>query len=343
MRPLFLSLAGPDLSREESAFFRAADPAGYILFARNIDTPERLSALTQALRDLHGRADLPILIDQEGGRVARMKHPHWPAFPAAATFAHLYDKAPLTALEAARLNARALGVMLKNVGINVNCMPMLDVRQPDSDPIVGDRSYGSDANSVAALGSASLQGLRQSGVIGVIKHCPGHGRATADSHKTLPVVTASREELENTDIVPFRKLRDAPMVMTAHIVYPALDPDRPATLSPIVIKDVIRKAIGIDGLIMSDDLAMHALTGTPAARARAALDAGCDIGLYCSGILDEMRDLVAAIPDEMPQESSARLTRACAWPDADHGADADLSALIAQRDMLVAAAHEQEA
>ena len=291
MTPVFLGLTGPALTDDERALFRAHDPAGYILFARNCVDPAQMRALTDSLRDLAGR-DLPILIDQEGGRVARMKPPIWPAFPPAAHFGALYDIAPLTAIEAARLNGRLIATMLRDVGVTVDCLPLLDVRAEGGHDIIGDRSYGAEPMRVAALGKATLAGLQAGGVVGVVKHIPGHGRARVDSHLALPVVDASCDELA-TDFEPFRTLRAAPMAMTAHIVYTALDPQRCATLSPIVIGETIRRDIGFDGLLMSDDLGMQALGGAGqlganavndfGARAVACLDAGCDIALHCSG------------------------------------------------------------
>ena len=323
MQPTFLGLEGLTISAAERALFRAADPAGYILFKRNIDTPEQVRALTAALTDMAGRA-LPILIDQEGGRVARLRPPHWPEFPTGERFDLLYDKAPVTAIEAARLNALALAAMLRDLGITVDCLPLLDVRDPEGHDIIGDRAYGAEPMKVAALGRATLDGLRQGGVCGVVKHIPGHGRARADSHLELPVVDASRAALER-DFEPFRTLSSAPMAMTAHVTYTALDPDRCATLSPTVI-DFIRNDIGFGGLLMSDDLGMKALGnplsgGHPAgstalqdfgARAIASLEAGCDIALHCSGDFAEMRSICGAVP-EIGLAARARLDAAMAW------------------------------
>jgi beta-N-acetylhexosaminidase len=323
MQPTFLGLEGLVITAAERDLFRAADPAGYILFKRNIDTPDQVKALTAALTDLAGRA-LPILIDQEGGRVARLRPPHWPEFPTGERFDHLYDKAPITAIEAARLNALAIAAMLRELGITVDCLPLLDVRDPEGHDIIGDRSFGAEPMKVAALGRATLEGLRQGGVCGVVKHIPGHGRARSDSHLELPVVDASRAELER-DFEPFRTLANAPMAMTAHVTYTALDAGRCATLSPTVI-DLIRQDIGFTGLLMSDDLGMKAL-GQPAAggypagskaledfgaRAIASLNAGCDIALHCSGDLNEMRSICDAVPDIAPAAKS-RLDAAMAW------------------------------
>lgn len=331
MLPLFLGLAGPSLTDDERALFKASDPAGYILFKRNCVDPDQLRALTDSLRDLSGRDDVPILIDQEGGRVARLGPPHWPVFPNGAVFGALYETAPLSGLEAARVNALALAVMLRAVGINVDCLPVLDVPVEGSHDIIGDRAYGTDPMRVAALGDATLAGLREGGVVGVVKHVPGHGRARADSHVELPVVTASRAELE-TDLAPFRKLKDAPMAMTAHVVYTALDPDLCASLSPKVIGEVIRGEIGFDGLLMSDDLGMHALGGPFAARARGVLAAGCDIALHCSGDFAEMTEIVEAVPT-ISTPAADRLARAMAWAGAAKAVD--LAELAAKRDALL--------
>ena len=308
MQPTFLGLAGLTITPDEAALFTASDPAGYILFKRNTESPDQVRALTDALRNLACR-DLPILIDQEGGRVARLRPPHWPEFPPGAVFDRQYDKAPVTAMEAARLNALALAAMLRGLGITVNCLPLLDVRDPEGHDIIGDRALGAEPMQVAALGRMTLDGLREGGVCGVVKHIPGHGRARADSHLELPIVDASRADLER-DFEPFRTLKWAPMAMTAHVTYTAVDPDRCATLSPIVI-DLIRSDIGFQNLLMSDDLGMKALGhpsagGYPAgsnaledfgARALACLNAGCDIALHCSGDFAEMRAITEAVPE----------------------------------------------
>ncbi len=332
MTPLIVGLAGTALTADERALFAAADPAGYILFARNCADPDQLRALTAALRDLAGR-DVAVLIDQEGGRVARLAPPHWPAFPAAGVFGALYQRAPVTAISAARTNARALANLLAALGININCLPLLDVAAADAHAVIGDRSFGGDAAMVAALGSAVLAGLRDGGVAGVIKHIPGHGRATADSHAALPVVRADRADLER-DFAPFRALADAPIAMTAHIVYPALDTVC-ASCSPVVIGDVIRGDIGFRGLLVSDDIGMAALDGPVAARARAVLAAGCDLALHCSGDFAEMvavTDAAGTISDA----AAARLDAALGWA-ATPAATGALDALLATRDALLAA------
>lgn len=335
MTPLFLGLAGERLSDRERALFREAEPAGYILFRRNVVDRAQLRALTDDLRSLAGRSDLPILIDQEGGRVARMQPPEWPRFPEAERFDRLYDIAPVTAIEAVRANARALALMMAEVGITVDCLPLLDVRQPGAHDIIGDRAFGSEPLRVAALGRAVIEGLRDGGVVGVVKHMPGHGRALVDSHLDLPVVDATQEELE-IDLAPFMALRHAPMAMAAHVVYTAWDSERCATLSHKVITEVIRNGIGFDGLLMSDDLCMHALKGDFGARTKGALDAGCDIALHCSGDFEEMQACVAAV-DEISAASRNRLDRAMATIGQTK-ALASLDELIATRDALLAAA-----
>lgn len=335
MTPAIFGLSGTRLTADERAFFADADPAGYILFARNVETPDQVRALTDDLRSLAGRDDLAILIDQEGGRVARLKAPAFPEFPTGETFDRLFEIAPATAIEAARLNAMAIGATLSTIGISVDCLPLLDVRQPGADDIIGDRALGSEPMRVAALGRAILDGLRASGVVGVVKHIPGHGRARCDSHKTLPTVDADADALES-DLAPFAALNDAPMAMTAHIVYRAWDADRPATQSPVVIADIIRDRIGFDGLLMSDDLDMAALSGSIPERAAAAVAAGCDVALNCWAKMDDMAGICAALPT-MTAAARARLGRAMARVSGPRDAR-DYAQLAAQRDALIAAA-----
>lgn len=332
MKPVIFGMAGLSLTGEERALFADADPAGYILFKRNVESRDQLRALTDELRDISGRENVPILIDQEGGRVARMQAPQWPEFPAWEAFDRLYDKAPISAIEAARVNAKAIALTLAEVGITVNCLPLLDVRQPGATDIIGDRALGAEPLRVAALGRAVLDGMAEAGVAGIVKHIPGHGRAMIDSHKDLPRVTASAEELA-VDMAPFQKLSGTTMAMTAHIIYEAWDSERCATLSPIVIEDIIRGAIGFDGLLISDDLDMKALTGDRAQLAADAIAAGCDIALNCWARLDEMKATVAKL-DEISAESRGRLDRAMTLPP--HNAQADsLAALIDKRDRLL--------
>lgn len=332
MKPVIFGLSGESVSAQERAFFTQADPAGYILFKRNIRDRAQVRALTDDLRALSGREDLLVMIDQEGGRVARMQPPQWPAFPAAAAFEALYELAPASAIEAARCNARALAAMLREVGINVDAMPMLDVRQDGASDIVGDRAYGAEPMRVAALGRASLEGLQTGGVVGIVKHMPGHGRALVDSHEHLPTVSASAAELEG-DIAPFRALNRAPIGMTAHIIYEAWDKERPASLSPIVIGDIIRGEIGFDGLLMSDDLDMKALAGDMAARATGVIAAGCDLALNCWGRLEDMSAIAAALPD-ITDRARERLERAMATI-ADGPDDVGMPRAMATRDALL--------
>jgi beta-N-acetylhexosaminidase len=333
MQAAIYGLEGLELTADERAFFADAEPAGFILFKRNCEAPEQVLRLTDSLRDLTGRPDVPILIDQEGGRVARMRPPAWPAFPPAERFALLYDAAPSSAIEAARSNARAIGLTLRACGINVNALPLLDVRQEGASDIIGDRALGSSPMQVAALGRAVLDGLASAGVVGIIKHIPGHGRALVDSHKELPVVHASAEELES-DLEPFERLASAPMGMTAHVVYTAWDADRPASLSPIVINDIIRGRIGFDGWLMSDDLGMEALHGDFGARAAGVVAAGCDVALHCSGKMEEMVAVAEAVPPMSP-EGEARLARAIATTLVDDDGP-DFAEVVAKRDALLA-------
>lgn len=333
MLPAFLGLSGLALTDAERGLIREADPAGFCLFGRNVEDRVQLRALTDALRDLSGRADLPILIDQEGGRVARLRPPEWPDFPSAARFAALYEKAPISAIEAVRVNAMALALILAEAGINVDAAPVLDLLHPGANAVVSDRSFGADPLQVAALGAAMLDGLAAGGVGGVLKHMPGHGRATADSHFALPLVDASPAELA-ADLAPFRTLaKRAHMAMTAHILFKAWDADRPATLSPTIIADVIRGEIGFDGLLMSDDIAMEALSGPLAERAKAALAAGVDIVLHCSGEVEDNEKLAEALPP-ISDVAAARLKGAMAATGT--AAADDLASLTARRDALLA-------
>ena len=333
MQAALYAPAGLELTSDERRFFRDAEPTGFILFKRNCGDPRQLLRLTDSMRDVAGRADVPILIDQEGGRVARMKPPEWPAFPAAERFAKLYDVAPSSAMEAARSNARAIALMLRSCGINVNCLPLLDVRQEGATDIIGDRALGSEPMQVAALGRSVLDGLASAGVVGVVKHIPGHGRALVDSHKELPVVTASPEELE-VDLEPFERLAAAPMAMTAHVVYTAWDPDRPASMSPIVIREIIRGRIGFEGFLMSDDIGMEALHGDCGSRAAGVVAAGCDVALHCSGKMDEMIAVASAVPS-ISTEGEARLARAMAATMLE-SEELDFAQEITKRDQLLA-------
>jgi beta-N-acetylhexosaminidase len=342
MKPVIFGLSGPKLTADERALFSEVDPAGYIFFRRNIENREQLRALTDSLRAIHGRNNVPILIDQEGGRVMRMQSPIWPQFPAGSAFDALYDVSAMTAIEAARVNAEALGLMLSEVGINVNCLPLLDVRVPETTPAIGDRAMGSDPMRVAALGRAVLDGLKRGGAVGVVKHIPGHGRAVVDSHHELPHVHASREELEQ-DIAPFRVLNSAPMAMTAHVVYDAWDGKHCATLSQTIIHDIIRGEIDFDGLLMSDDLEMKALQGDVPSRAADCVAAGCDIALNCWGRLDEMQLIAERLPD-ISTDAQRRLDAAMAsTPQIPFDKDR-FTHLLAKRDELLGlAAHLADA
>lgn len=295
--------SGLELTPQEGAFFSDVDPLGFILFQRNCDTQDQVRALVDALRDAVGRTDAPVMIDQEGGRVARLKPPHWPKFPAAKAFADLYAQNPDHGVEASTLGGRLIAHELADLGVTIDCAPVLDVPQPGADPIIGDRAFGADVATISVLAKAFMTGLMKGGVAPIIKHIPGHGRALVDSHKGLPVVDASREDLQNTDFAPFRALHMAAWAMTAHVVYSDLDPERPATLSASVIAEVIRKQIGFQGVLVSDDLSMKALSGDFSDRTRAALQAGCDVALHCNGDMDEMVQVA---------QGASQMTRA-AW------------------------------
>ena len=331
MKPVIFGIAGLALSSDERAFFADAEPAGYILFKRNIADRTQVRALTDSLRELAGRDDLPILIDQEGGRVARMGPPEWPAFPAGPAFDALYRTAPMSAIQAMRANGQALGLMLAEVGITVDCAPIVDVAQPDTTEAITCRAYGAEPMQVAALGRAMLEGLAAGGVVGVVKHMPGHGRARVDSHHLLPTVTADAAALE-VDLEPFRTLSHAAMGMTSHIVFEAWDREHPATLSSTVIADIIRGAIGFDGLLMTDDIDMKALSGTAGEKAAGAIAAGCDLVLDCWARMDEMVEIAGRL-GEIGEAARTRLTRAMASVDAPQG---DFDELVARRDAFLA-------
>lgn len=290
-----LGCAGTTLTAEEVAFFRDVKPWGFILFKRNIADPEQVRALTAALRATVGRDDAPILIDQEGGRVARLQPPHWRIYPPGRAYGELVANDPLTAREITRLGSRLIAHDLRSIGINVDCVPVLDVPDPQGHEIIGDRAYGDTPEQVATLGRAAAEGLLAGGVLPIIKHIPGHGRALSDSHLELPVVKAKLLELEIRDFAPFRVLSDMPMAMTAHVVYSAIDRNRPATTSKKVIKKIIRESIGFDGLLMSDDLSMKALSGDFKQRAKDSLSAGCDVVLHCNGDMAEMKAVMSGV------------------------------------------------
>jgi len=295
---------GTELSDAEKRFFREARPWGFILFARNIADPDQLLHFTSSLREAAGH-DAPILIDQEGGRVQRLRPPHWRAWPAGRRYGEIYGQDSERGLHAARLGARLIAAELRSVGVTVDCLPVLDAPVRGAHDVIGDRAYGDEPGLIAALGLAVAEGLMSGGVLPVVKHMPGHGRARCDSHKNLPVVDASLEELEGRDFAPFYALRALPLAMTAHVVYTALDPDYPATTSTTVIGETIRGRIGFEGLLMSDDLSMKALKGDFEARTRAALAAGCDLVLHCNGDMAEM-EAVAAEAKPLEGESLKR-------------------------------------
>lgn len=295
-RAFITGLAGLTITASERAFLREARPWGLIVFKRNISTPEQLSALTRDFRDAVG-FEAPVLVDQEGGRVARLGPPHWPVYPPGARYSQIYDRDPASGLAAARLAGHLIASDLKAVGIDTDCLPIADVPVAGHDPIIGDRAYGTEPAKVAAIAGAVAAGLLAGGVLPVLKHLPGHGRANADSHLKLPVVTTPRPDLEKTDFAAFQPLRNLPLGMTAHVVFSAIDSARPATTSVTIVEQVIRGFIGFTGLLMSDDVSMGALSGTIAERSHAALAAGCDVVLHCNGDLDEMMQVAGAAPE----------------------------------------------
>lgn len=308
-RAAIFGCGGPRLSDAEKRFFTAANPLGFILFARNIEDPDQVRALVADLRETVGDASAPVLIDQEGGRVQRLKPPHWPDRPPASVFAAAYLEDPAGAAADLAVNARAIAADLRDLGITVDCWPVLDLPQAGADPIIGDRALGRETDAIAALGAVIIESLQAGGVTPVIKHIPGHGRALVDSHKALPVVTTDLATLQTTDFAPFRRLSHAAWAMTAHVVYTAVDPDNCATFSTAVVDRVIRGDIGFDGLLISDDLSMHALSGTFADRTQRALAAGCDVVLHCNGDMAEMAP-VAEAAHIMPDKALARQARA---------------------------------
>ena len=310
MTPAIFGLEGTSLTATERDFFRESQPFGFILFGRNVAQRSQLRALTDDLRSLTGRDQLPILIDQEGGRVARMQAPEWPAYPPAAIFEALFAHDPSRGLQACALNFEALALDLAEVGITVTCAPVLDLPVAGAHDVIGDRAFSQNPDHVAALGDACLAGLRAGGVEGVIKHIPGHGRSAVDSHQALPRVSASDGELAS-DLLPFQALSGALMAMTAHVIFDAWDADQCVTLSPTVIDQVIREKIGFDGLLMSDDLDMKALSGEIGELARASQRAGCDVVLNCWAKMTDMVSIAEKL--SAPSiESQDRMSRACA-------------------------------
>jgi len=295
-RAFITGVSGLELTDAEREFVRAERPWGFILFKRNVDAPAQVARLVGELRDCVGSPDAPVLVDQEGGRVQRLGPPHWPVYPPGAMFGALYDSDRLLGLKAARLSSRLIAADLIDLGITVNCLPLADVPVEGCDAVIGNRAYGTEPGKVAAIARAVAEGLEQGGVLPVLKHIPGHGRATADSHFRLPTVDTGRKELERTDFAAFQPLADLPMAMTAHVVFSAIDPAQPATTSATMIQQVIRGVIAFQGLLMRDDVSMNALAGSIAERTRAIVDAGCDMVLHCNGKLDEMREVARQSP-----------------------------------------------
>jgi len=295
-RAFITGVTGLALTGDERDFMRRWRPWGFILFKRNIETPDQVTGLVAELRESVDEPNAPVLIDQEGGRVQRFGPPHWPAYPPGAVFSTLYDVDRKLGVTAARLSARLIAADLIDVGVTVDCLPLADVPVAGADAVIGNRAYGTEPGKVAAIARAVTDGLEQGGVLPVLKHIPGHGRATADTHFKLPVVDTSEAELQNTDFAAFQPLADLPMAMTAHVVFSALDPAQPATTSATIIEQVIRGSIGFQGLLMSDDVSMNALAGSIAERARAIVSAGCDMVLHCNGKLDEMREVAREAP-----------------------------------------------
>src|SRR5215831_11695130 len=320
-RAFITGLKGTAITGEERAFLREAAPVGLILFKRNIADPLQLKELIEQFRAIRG-AGAAVFIDQEGGRVQRMGPPHWPAYPAGAVYGDLYRREPARGLRAAWLGARLMAADLAAVGITVDCLPVADVPVAGADQVIGDRAYGDTAHQVAAIAAAVAAGLQAGGVLPVVKHLPGHGRATADSHNHLPVVTADPRFLETTDFAAFMPLAAAPFGMTAHVVFTAFDPGFPATTSATMIAQVIRGFIGFSGALMSDDLSMGALSGPIAERVRQSLAAGCDLVLHCNGQLAEMQEVAANCP-ELDGAALQRTARALASRRAPEAIDLD--------------------
>jgi beta-N-acetylhexosaminidase len=325
--------AGTELSGSEAAFFAAEQPLGLILFKRNCETPDQVRALVDAFRTAVGRPDAPVMIDQEGGRVRRLRPPHWPDYPAAGVLSGIAQGDPDAGARAAWLQGRLMAADLHDLGITIDCAPVLDAIIPGASQAIGDRSFGGDVALVTRLGRAVANGLLAGGVLPVTKHMPGQGRAMVDSHDVLPVVDADLAALEATDFLPFAALADLPAAMTSHTVFTAVDPQRPATTSAILIRDIIRGRIGFDGVLFSDDVSMNALAGDHRARAKAIFDAGCDIVLHCSGRMDHMRE-VADVSPALAGVAATRVARMMAALTPPHPFDraagrAEFNALLA--------------
>ena len=332
MRAFTTGVAGTKLSAVERDFIAAERPWGFILFKRNVESPVQVSSLIEELRAAVDREDAPVLIDQEGGRVQRLGPPFWPLYPAGAVFGRLYDLEPGFGLAAARLSARLIADDLSKLGVTVDCLPLADVPVAGADAVIGDRAYGADPAKVAAIARAVTKGLEDGGILPVLKHIPGHGRATADTHLKLPEVDTAQVELERTDFAAFRPLADLPMAMTAHVVFSAFDPAQPATTSATMIERVIRGSIGFQGFLMSDDVSMNALAGSIAERTRAVFAAGCDLVLHCNGKLDEMREVAGETPElsgkALNRAERALASRKAPLPFNREAAWAELDALI---------------
>jgi beta-N-acetylhexosaminidase len=309
-RAFITGVSGLKLTAKERSFLREAQPWGFILFNRNLRTPAQIRKLVEECREAVG-AHAPVLIDQEGGRVQRLGPPHWPLYPTGATYGRIYDRDVAAGLAAAGLGARLIASDLLPLGIDVDCLPIADVPARGANAVIGDRAYGRTPEAVAAIGGAVASGLMAGGVLPVLKHIPGHGRATADSHERLPVVKTPRAELEPRDFAAFQPLCRLPMAMTAHVVFSAIDPLAPATTSVTMVREVIRGFIGFQGLLMSDDIAMGALSGSPASRTQAALAAGCDVVLHCNGKIAEMQQVAAHAP-ELSGQAAMRAAAALA-------------------------------
>jgi beta-N-acetylhexosaminidase len=310
-RAFITGISGTQLSTSEREFIASERPWGFILFKRNVSDPGQVGSLVDQLREALGDAEAPILIDQEGGRVQRLGPPNWPAYPAGAAFGRLYDIDPALGLSAAKLSARLIADDLSRLGVSVDCLPLADVPVAGADAVIGDRAYGTEPKKVALLARAVTNGLEEGGILPILKHIPGHGRATADTHFRLPVVDTPENELKTTDFAAFQPLADLPMAMTAHVVFSAFDAAHPATTSATMIEQVIRGLIGFQGLLMSDDVSMNALAGSIAERTQAIFAAGCDIVLHCNGKLDEMRDVARQTP-ELSGKALQRANRALA-------------------------------
>ena len=338
MKAFITGVCGTGLAAEEREFIASERPWGFILFKRNVATPAQVASLVRELRDATGQPGAPVLIDQEGGRVQRLGPPNWPIYPAGAVFGALYDVDSALGLAAARLSARLIAADLADLGITVDCLPLADVPVAGADAVIGNRAYGAEPGKVAAIARAVTDGLEQGGILPVLKHIPGHGRATADTHFKLPVVDTSRKELERSDFAAFQPLADLPMAMTAHVVFSAFDSTQPATTSATMVEEVIRGVIGFQGLLMSDDVSMNALAGSLAERTRAIFAAGNDIVLHCNGKLDEMRDVARETPElsgkALERAFKALASRKAPKPFDRVAARAELDALIDRAGIL---------